>query len=66
MERINERIQSLVALVLLVNLSDSETKDACVLPSRPRPASRSNRPDTYQRPPLSTHGLFCETQPVHT
>jgi hypothetical protein len=49
-----------------VNLSDNETKDACAFPSRPRPASRSNRPDTYQRPPLSTHKLSCETQPVHT
>ena len=51
---------------LLVNLSVNETKDACVFPSRPRPASRSNRPDTYQRLPLSTHNLSCETQPVHT
>jgi len=32
MERINERVQSLVALV-----SENETKDACVFPSRPRP-----------------------------
>jgi hypothetical protein len=51
---------------LLVNLSVNETKDACVFPSRPRPTSRSNRPDTYQRLPLSTHNLSCETQPVHT
>ena len=51
---------------LHANLSVNETKDACVFPSRPRPASRSNRPDTYQRLPLSTHNLSCETQPVHT
>ena len=25
-----------------------------------------NRPDTYQRLPLSTHKLSCEMQPVHT
>ena len=37
-----------------------------VLPSRPRPASRSNRPDTYQRLLQSTHDLTFETQPVHT
>ena len=51
---------------LHANLSVNETKDACVFPSGPRPASRSNRPDTYQRLPLSTHNLSCETQPVHT
>ena len=51
---------------LHANLSVNKTKDACVFPSRPRPASRSNRPDTYQRLPLSTHNLSCETQPVHT
>lgn len=27
---------------------------------------RSNRPDTYQRLPLSTHELTCDQQPVHT
>src|SRR6478672_6833276 len=51
---------------LLANLSANETNDACVFPSRPRPASRSNRPDTYQRLPQPTHNLSCETQPVHT
>src|ERR1700752_483690 len=51
---------------LLANLSANETNDACVFPSRPRPASRSNRPDTYQRLPQPTHDLYCETQPVHT
>ena len=30
-----------------------ETKAACVFPPRPRPACRSNRPDTYQRIPIS-------------
>ena len=42
------------------------TDGRIAFPSRPRPASRSNRPDTYQRLPLSTHNLSCETQPVHT
>jgi hypothetical protein len=51
---------------LFGNLSANETNDACVFPSRPRPASRSNRPDTYQRLPQPTHNLSCETQPVHT
>jgi hypothetical protein len=37
-----------------VNLSANETNGACVFPSRPRPASRSNRPDTYQRLPISS------------
>jgi hypothetical protein len=45
---------------LSVNLSVNETKDACVFPSRPRPASRSNRPDTYQRLPLSTHNSLAK------
>ena len=34
---------------LHANLSVNKTKDACVFPSRPPPASRSNRPDTYQK-----------------
>src|SRR3954452_11042330 len=42
----------------------NEINGACVLPSRPRPASRSTRPDTYQR--LPTAPLTCEGQPVHT
>ena len=36
------------------NLSANEANDAFVYPSRPRPARRSNRPDTYLRLPLST------------
>ena len=38
---------------MLINLSANETNGACVFPSWPRPASRSNRPDTYQRLPIS-------------
>lgn len=41
-----------------------ETKGACILRSRPRPASRSNRPDTYQRLPLPSSQL--RKQPIHT
>jgi hypothetical protein len=48
------------------NLSANETNGACVSPSRPRPASRSNRPDTYQRLPDAGAILACEQQPVHT
>ena len=51
---------------MLVNLSANETKDACVFPSRPRPASRSNRPDTYQRLLLSTHiSLAKRSRSIH-
>src|SRR5262249_45134344 len=32
----------------------------------PRPASRSNRPDTYQRLPTLPHNLYREPHPVHT
>jgi hypothetical protein len=66
MERIDEASRVWGPKWLLANLSVNETKDACVFPSRPWPASRSNRPDTYQRPPQPTHNLYCETQPVHT
>jgi hypothetical protein len=51
---------------LFSSLSADEVKDACVYPSRPRPTYRSNRPDTYQRLPLSAHELTCDQQPVHT
>ena len=44
----------------------NEIKGACVLPTRPRPASRSQTPDTYQRLLLSTQKLSCETQRVDT
>jgi hypothetical protein len=50
----------------LDGLSANETSDARVFPSRPRPASRSNRPDTYQRLPIPTRDLDCVQQPVHT
>ena len=57
MERIKIRTQSLLTLMvaqtLRNDLSANETKGVCVLPSRPRPACRLNRPDTYQRLPVS-------------
>jgi hypothetical protein len=58
MERIKIRTQSLLTLMVAqiswVDLSANKTKGACVLPSRPRPACRPNRPDTYQRLPISS------------
>jgi len=55
MEQIEIRTQSLLTRMVAhpygTDLSANETKGACVLPSRPRPACRSNRPDTYQRLP---------------
>ena len=53
MERIKIRPQSLMPLVVPRILSVNETNGACVFPSRPRPARRSTRPDTYQRLPKS-------------
>jgi len=52
MERTKLRTQSLMTQMVPVNLSANETNGACVFPSRPRPASRSDRPDTYQRLPI--------------
>jgi hypothetical protein len=66
MERIDERTQSLTTLLVTFCLSANETKARAYSPTRPRPASRSNRPDTYERLLLSLHALTCETQPVHT
>ncbi len=54
MERTKLRTQSLMTQMVPVNLSANETNGACVFPSRPRPASRSNRPDTYLRLPISS------------
>ena len=56
MERIKIRTQSLLTLMVaqpLADLSANETKRACGLPSRPRLTRRPNRPDTYQRLPIS-------------
>ena len=53
MERIKRRALSLVAQMAPSSLSANEAKGVSVLPSRPRPTSRSNRPDTYPRLPRS-------------
>ncbi len=51
---------------LIANLSAHETKGTCVLQPRPRPASRSNRPDTYQRLPKSgTNLLAISSRSIH-
>jgi len=47
MERIKKRPQRLMTPMAPCSLSANETTGACVFPSWPRPASRSNRPDTY-------------------
>jgi len=70
MERIKIRTQSLltqmVTQTLWADLSANETKRACVLPSRPRPACRSNRPDTYQRLPVSSKfSLANSSRSIH-
>ncbi len=70
MERINIRTQSLltqmVAHTLRADLSANETKRACVVPSRPRPACRLNRPDTYQRLPESRKfSLAISSRSIH-
>jgi|GEM_PF-6246634 len=70
MERIKIRTQSLltqmVAQTSRADLSANETKSACVLPSRPRPACRSNRPDTYQRLPVSNKfSLANSSRSIH-
>ena len=36
-----------------ITILTNVTTGACVFPSRQRPASRPNRPDTYQRLPIS-------------
>jgi len=70
MERNNLRTQSLltqmVAQISRADLSANEAKSACVLPSRPRPACRSNRPDTYQRLPVSSKfSLATSSRSIH-
>jgi len=70
MERIKIRTQSLltqmVTQTLWADLSANETKRACVLPSRPRPACRPNRPDTYQRLPVSSKfSLANSSRSIH-
>ena len=46
------------------SLAGNEIKGACVLPSRPRPASRS--PGRIHISDFRQHHLTCEGQPVHT
>lgn len=66
MERTKKRTQSLMTQMVRMNLSANETNGACVFPSRPRPASRSNRPDTYQRLPISsTISLAKRSRSIH-
>ncbi len=53
-------------VLLLATLTANEIKGACVLPTRPRPASRSQTPDTYQRRPLSkTPSLAKRSRSIH-
>jgi len=67
MERIDERIKSLVTRNGCSSTCPLMRPRCVRIPIKAtRPASRSNRPDTYQRLPLSTHNLSCETQPVRT
>ena len=70
MERNNIHTQSLLTLMVAqtsrADLSANETKGVCVLPSRPRPACRSNRPDTYQRLPISSNiSLANRSRSIH-
>lgn len=60
MERIDERTQSLTTHWSPFDLSANETKARAYSPTRPRPASRSNRPDTYERLLLSLHASLAK------
>ena len=64
MERIDRRTLNLMPYWLLGGLSANEIKDACVFPSRPRPARRST--GRIHISDFRQHHLTCERQPVHT
>lgn len=60
MERIDERIQSLATLMVLANLSANETNGACVFPIKATAHEPIDRPDTYERLPLSLHASLAK------
>ena len=58
------RLRSISVPEALPECRDAGPLGRIALRSAHQTASRSNRPDTYQRLLLSTHNLSCETQPV--
>jgi hypothetical protein len=61
------KLSDMVAQISRADLSANETNGACILPSRPRPACRSNRPDTYQRRPVSRKfSLANSSRSIHS